>query len=59
MFKHHAIYGAFENSLCSYKKVLKVMSTSVYTGLNPFNFIRKHFLHLHLEPELIMLELYL
>jgi hypothetical protein len=22
------------------------MSTSVYTGLNPFNFIRKHFLHI-------------
>jgi hypothetical protein len=27
------------------KKVLEVMSTSVYTGLNLFNFIRKHFLH--------------
>jgi hypothetical protein len=26
------------------QKVLEVMSTSVYTGLNPFNFIRKHFL---------------
>jgi hypothetical protein len=23
---------------------LGVMSTSVYTGLNPFNFVRKHFL---------------
>jgi hypothetical protein len=23
-----------------------VMSTSVYTGLNPFNFIRKHFLQI-------------
>ena len=26
------------------QKVLEVMSTNVYTGLNPFNFIRKHFL---------------
>jgi hypothetical protein len=24
------------------------MSTSVYTGLNPFNFIRKHFLQIYL-----------
>jgi hypothetical protein len=28
------------------QKVLEVMSTSVYTGLNPFNFIRKHFLQI-------------
>jgi hypothetical protein len=27
-------------------KVLEVTSTSVYTGLNPFNFIRKHFLQI-------------
>jgi hypothetical protein len=27
-------------------KVLEVMSTSVYTGLNPLNFIRKHFLQI-------------
>jgi len=26
------------------QKVLEVMSTSVYTGPNLFNFIRKHFL---------------
>jgi len=26
------------------QKLLEVMSTSVRTGLNPFNFIRKHFL---------------
>jgi hypothetical protein len=26
--------------------VLEVMSTSVDTGLNPFNFIRKHFLQI-------------
>jgi hypothetical protein len=25
------------------QKLLEVMSTNVYTGLNPFNFIRKHF----------------
>jgi hypothetical protein len=25
---------------------LEVMSTRVYTGLNPFNFIRKHFLQI-------------
>jgi hypothetical protein len=28
------------------QKVLEVMSTSVYTGLNPLNFIRKHFLQI-------------
>jgi hypothetical protein len=28
------------------QNVLKVMSTSVYTGLNLFNFIRKHFLQI-------------
>jgi hypothetical protein len=28
------------------QKVLEVMSTSVYTGLNPFNFIRKHSLQI-------------
>jgi hypothetical protein len=31
------------------QKVLEVMSTSVYTGLNPFNFIRKHFLQICLR----------
>jgi hypothetical protein len=25
------------------------MSTSVYTGLNPFNFIRKHFLQMYVR----------
>jgi pilus assembly protein TadC len=29
-----------------FQRVLEVMSTSVYKGLNPFNFIRKHFLHI-------------
>jgi hypothetical protein len=28
------------------QKVLEVVSTSIYTGLNPFNFIRKHFLQM-------------
>jgi hypothetical protein len=28
------------------QKVLEVMYTSVYTGLNSFNFIRKHFLQI-------------
>jgi hypothetical protein len=28
------------------QKVLEVMSTSLYTGLNHFNFIRKHFLQI-------------
>jgi hypothetical protein len=27
-------------------KLLKIMSASVYTDLNPFNFIRKHFLQI-------------
>jgi hypothetical protein len=27
-------------------KVFELMSTSVYTGLNVFNFIRKHFLQI-------------
>jgi hypothetical protein len=27
-------------------KVLEVMSTSVYTGLKAFNFIRKHFMQI-------------
>jgi hypothetical protein len=33
-------------SRCALIKVLEVMPTSVYTGLNPFNFIRKHFLQI-------------
>jgi hypothetical protein len=32
------IYGAFGKSLCTLKKVLELMSMSIYTGLNPFNF---------------------
>jgi len=43
--------GQFEKSLCTFNtfyKVLEVKSTSVYTGLNLFNFIRKHFLQIFL-----------
>jgi hypothetical protein len=29
------MYSAFGKSLCTYIEVLEVMSTSVYTGLNP------------------------
>jgi hypothetical protein len=31
------------------QKVLEVMSTSVYTALNPFNFICKHFLQIYVR----------
>jgi hypothetical protein len=30
-------------------KVLEVMSTRIYTGQNPFNFIRKHFLQICIQ----------
>jgi hypothetical protein len=40
------IYRAFGRSLCTYKKMLEVISSSVYTGLDPFNFIRKHSLQI-------------
>jgi hypothetical protein len=30
------------------QKLLEVISTSIYTGLNLFNFIHKHFLQIHL-----------
>jgi hypothetical protein len=43
---HETKYSAFGKSLYTYKKVLEVMSTCVYTGLNPFNFIFKHFLQI-------------
>jgi hypothetical protein len=32
------------------------MSTSVYTGLNPFNFIRKHFLQICLRKVVVHLQ---
>ena len=43
-FKH----SAFGKLLAPIKGVgsMEVMSTSVSTGLNPFNFIRKHFLQI-------------
>jgi hypothetical protein len=37
------------------KKVLEVMSTSVYTGLNPFNFTRKHFLQICVQKVAVYL----
>jgi hypothetical protein len=41
------IYSVFGKSLCTYTRCwLEVMSTSVYTGLNLFNFIPKHFLQI-------------
>jgi hypothetical protein len=39
-------YTVRSESRCALIKVLEVMSTSVYTGLNPLNFIRKHFLQI-------------
>jgi hypothetical protein len=38
------------------KKVLEVMSTSVYTGLNPFNFIRKHVLRICVRKVAVYLQ---
>jgi hypothetical protein len=32
------------------------MSTSVYTGLNPFKFIRKHFLQIHVRKVAVHLQ---
>jgi hypothetical protein len=32
------------------------MSTSVYTGLNPFNFIRKHFLQICVRKAAVHLQ---
>jgi hypothetical protein len=37
------LYTVQLESRCAHAKVLEVMSTSVYTSLNPFNFICKHF----------------
>jgi hypothetical protein len=37
-------YTVRSESRCAPKEVLEVMSTSVYTGLNPLNFISKHIL---------------
>jgi len=38
--------GGVRNVTVHLWKVLEVMYMSVYTGLNPFNFIRKHFLQI-------------
>jgi hypothetical protein len=37
-------------------KVLEVMSTSVYTGLNPFNFIHRHFLQICIQEVTVHLK---
>jgi hypothetical protein len=36
-------YTVLSERRCALIKVLEVMAMNVYTGLNPFNFIRKHF----------------
>jgi hypothetical protein len=41
-----SLYIAFRKVSVHFQKVLEVMSTSVYTRLNPFNFIRQHFLQI-------------
>jgi hypothetical protein len=38
------------------QKVFEVMSTSIYTGLNSFNFIRKHFLHIYVREIAVHLQ---
>jgi hypothetical protein len=38
------------------QKLLEVTSTSVYTGLNPFNFIRKHFLQIFVRKVAVHLQ---
>jgi hypothetical protein len=40
------IHTVHSESRCKLTTVLEVMSTSVYTGLNPFNFIWKYFLQI-------------
>jgi hypothetical protein len=38
------------------QKVFEVMSTSVYIGLNPFNFIRKYFLQIYVRKVYVHLQ---
>jgi len=45
---HNIIIQCVRKVAAHLQKVLEVMSTSIYTGLNPFNFIRKHFLQIFL-----------
>jgi hypothetical protein len=39
-------YSSKMKLICVAQCVRKVMSTSVYKGMNPFNFIRNHFLQI-------------
>jgi hypothetical protein len=41
-------YSAFGKSLCTYKRLFEVMSTSTYTGLN--HELNKHFVGIALQP---------
>jgi hypothetical protein len=52
LFLSLVLYGFVRDIQCVRKvavhlqQMLEAMSTSVFTGLNPFNFIRKHFLQI-------------
>ena len=43
---YHTVRSESRCTLVNGAGSLEVMSTSVYKGLNPFNFIRKHFLQI-------------
>jgi hypothetical protein len=49
-------YTVRSESRCTLIKVLEVISTSIYTDLNPFNFIRKHFLRICLRKVAVHLK---
>jgi hypothetical protein len=42
LLERFQLYIASGKSLCTFQKLFEEMSTSVYTGLNPFGFIHKH-----------------
>jgi hypothetical protein len=46
LFSVTAVKGCVRKIAVHLQKLLEVMLTSVCTGLNPFNFIRKHFLQI-------------
>jgi hypothetical protein len=45
-FWEHVSIQCVQKVALHLQKVLEAMSMSIYTGLNPFNFIRKHFLQI-------------